>query len=166
MVNTWVIGKKNKDVLVTEMKPTIKYEFPDDRYYDATNHQWALLDPAGGHVLVGIDSLGLEALGELAYISLKSTGTSVRRGESIGTLEAAKMTGDIFAPVSGTLVARNERVLRDPLLINGDPYNEGWIVTIDPSDWEAESTELVHGPALLAWVETEIERYRAQGWVD
>jgi glycine cleavage system H protein len=148
------------------MKPTAIYEFPDDRYYDAANHQWAKLDTKSGHVLVGIDSLGLEALGELAYISLRTAGVNVRRGESIGTLEAAKMTGDVFTPVSGTLVARNERVLRDPLLINGDPYNEGWIVTIEPSDWEAESTELVHGPALPAWVETEIERYRSQGWVD
>ncbi len=151
---------------MTEMKPTAIYEFPDDRYYDAANHQWAKLDAKSGHVLVGIDSLGLEALGELAYISLRTTGTSVRRGESIGTLEAAKMTGDVFAPVSGILVTRNERVLRDPLLINGDPYNEGWIVTIEPSDWEAESSELVHGPALPAWVEAEIERYRSQGWVD
>jgi glycine cleavage system H protein len=148
------------------MKPSATYEFPDDRYYDAANHQWAKLEATSGRVLVGIDSLGLEALGELAYISLQPTGEIVRRGESIGTLEAAKMTGDIFAPVSGALVARNEHVLRDPLLINADPYDEGWIVAIEPSDWEVELTELVHGPALPAWVEAEIERYRGQGWVD
>lgn len=151
---------------MTEMKPASHYEFPNDRYYDGINHQWAKLEAASGYVLVGIDSLGLEALGELAYISLQSRGARVQRGESIGTLEAAKMTGDIFAPVSGTLAARNERVLRDPLLINGDPYGEGWIIAIDPSDWEAESLELVHGPALPTWVEDEIERYRGQGWVD
>ena len=151
---------------MTEMKPATTYKFPDDRYYDATNHQWAKLDATRGQVLVGIDSLGLEALGELAYISLQPIGVSVRRGESIGTLEAAKMTGDIFAPVSGTLVGRNERVLREPTLINSDPYDKGWIVTIEPGDWETESGELIHGPALPAWVETEIERYRSQGWVD
>lgn len=151
---------------MTELKPAATYEFPDDLYYDAANHQWAKLDVASGHVLVGIDSLGLEALGDLAYISLQAAGTQVRQGESIGTLEAAKMTGDLFAPVSGTLAARNERVLRDPLLVNGDPYNEGWIAAIEPGDWEVESRELIHGPALPAWVESEIERYRSQGWVD
>ncbi len=148
------------------MKPVATYEFPDDRYYDAANHQWAKLDATSGRVFVGIDSLGLEALGELAYISLQAAGVTVRRGESIGTLEAAKMTGDIFAPVSGALVSRNEHVLRDPLLINADPYDEGWIVAIEPSDWETELIDLVHGPALPAWVEAEIERYRGQGWVD
>lgn len=155
-----------KEVLVTEMKPTATYEFPDDRYYDAANHQWAKLDVARNHVLVGIDSLGLESLGELAYISLKTLGAHIRRGESIGTLEAAKMTGDIFAPVSGALVARNERVLREPMLINNDPYDEGWIVAIEPGDWEGESRDLIHGPALPAWVEAEIKRYRNQGWID
>jgi glycine cleavage system H lipoate-binding protein len=51
-------------------------------------------------------------------------------------------------------------------LINTDPYNEGWIVAIEPSEWETELNDLVHGPALPAWVEAEIERYRDQGWVD
>lgn len=151
---------------MTDTKPSKTYEFPDDRYYDAVNHQWAKLDTTSGQILVGLDVLGLEALGELAYITLEAVGTEIKRGDSIGTLEAAKMTGNVFAPVSGTLVARNEQVLQDPILVNNDPYDQGWIVAIEPDNWGVESAELIHGPALPAWVQAEVERYQDQGWVD
>lgn len=142
------------------------YEFPDDRYYDKSNHMWAKLDTADNQVIVGIDVLGLEALGEIAYISLQATGMPVQRGESIGVLEAAKMTGDVVAPVSGMLVARNEPIMRDPLIVNNEPYEQGWLVIIEPVDWEAESADLVSGQAIPGWVEAEVERYRSQGWID
>lgn len=142
------------------------YEFPDDRYYDKSNHMWAKLDTADNQVIVGIDVLGLEALGEIAYISLQATGMPVQRGESIGVLEAAKMTGDVVAPVSGMLVARNEPIMRDPLIVNNEPYEQGWLVIIEPADWEMESADLVSGQAIPGWVEAEVERYRSQGWID
>jgi len=126
---------------------------------------WTQLDSAGKN-MVGIDTLGLESLGDLAYISLQAAGMRVKRGESIGVLEAAKMTGDVIAPVSGTLMTRNKKVLRDPTLVNSDPYGEGWLVAIEPDNWEGEADELIHGPALSAWVEAEVERYRSEGWID
>jgi glycine cleavage system H protein len=126
---------------------------------------WTQLDSAGQNI-VGIDTLGLESLGDLAYISLQATGMPVKRGESIGVLEAAKMTGDVIAPVSGMLMTRNKNVLRDPTVVNSDPYGEGWLVAIKAHDWEGEADELIHGPALPAWVESEVERYRSQGWID
>lgn len=142
------------------------YHIPADRYYDQEHHLWAKLDPASGRVLIGIDTLGLAALGDLAYISFQATGLPIKRGQSIGVLEAAKMTGDLIAPVSGLLVDRNEAVLRDPYLVNTAPYGEGWLVAIEASDWENESTLLVSGEALPDWITAEIERYRAQGWID
>lgn len=147
-------------------KPSTEYYFPDDRYYDGASHMWARMEAATNRVIVGIDVLGLEALGDLAYISLQAVGAPVQRGESIGAVEAAKMTGDLIAPVSGTLVARNEPVLRDPLIVNSDPYEQGWLVAIEPGNWEVDSAELVHGAALPAWVKAEIDRYRQQGWID
>lgn len=151
---------------MTVSKITTDYEFPDDRYYDRSNHMWAKFDTAENQVIVGIDVLGLEALGEIAYISLQATGIPVQRGESIGVLEAAKMTGDVVAPVSGTLVARNEPIMRDPLIVNNAPYEQGWLVIIEPSAWVEESADLISGQAIPAWVEAEIERYRSQGWID
>jgi glycine cleavage system H protein len=149
----------------TQMTSPAPIHIPDDRHYDSVNHMWARADDATGRIIVGIDVLGLQALGDLVYVTLKEVGTPVRRGEAFGTFEAAKMTGDIIAPVSGILIGRNEQVLRDPTLINRDPYNEGWIASFDPTDWKKESAALVSGSAIPAWVDREIERYRLQGWV-
>ncbi len=148
------------------VKYTQTYHFPDNRYYDDANHMWAKWDEAANRVVVGIDALGLEALGEIAYISLQAVGIPVQRGNSIGVLEAAKMTGDVVAPISGTLVARNEPVMRDPSMVDDDPYGAGWLVAIEPNDWQTEAAELIHGPQIPGWVEAEIERYRSQGWID
>lgn len=141
------------------------YHIPNDRWYDGEQHLWARPDPATGQLVVGLNALGLAALGDLAYITLRATGTTVRRGEPIGTLEAAKMTGDLFAPVSGTLVGGNPDVLRDPTLVNRDPYGAGWLFTLAPADWEGESAALIAGDALPAWIAAETERYRSQGWI-
>lgn len=126
---------------------------------------WARIDPATGHVIVGMDALGLAALGDLAYITLRPAGMTIRRGEPIGTLEAAKMTGDLIAPVSGVLVGGNPDVLRDPTLVNRDPYGAGWLLRLVPADWDTDSAALITGDALPAWVAAEAERYRSQGWI-
>lgn len=147
-------------------KQTNSYEIPTDRAYDREHHMWAQFDPASGDVFVGIDTLGLAALGDLAYVTLKAVGRSVKRGESLGTLEAAKMTGDLIAPVSGVIVARNDATVGNPAMVNQSPYVDGWMVVIKPSDWENERAELIAGDDLPAWVESEIQRYRGQGWID
>lgn len=145
---------------------TNTYEIPADRAYDREHHMWAQFDPASGDVFIGIDTLGLAALGDLAYVTLKDVGKSVKRGESLGTLEAAKMTGDLIAPVTGVIVARNDITVGNPALVNQSPYVDGWMVVIKPSDWDNESAQLVSGDGLPAWVESEVNRYRNQGWID
>jgi len=142
------------------------YPIPSDRAYDREHHMWAKYDTAPRQVIVGIDTLGLASLGDLAYVTLQAVGISVKRGESIGTLEAAKMTGDLTAPVSGVITARNDAVVNNPALVNQSPYDDGWMVVIKPSDWESESKQLVSGDDLLPWVGSEITRYRQKGWLD
>jgi glycine cleavage system H protein len=141
-----------------------EYPFPTDRHYDRETHLWALPEPDGPCVLVGIDVLGLAALGDLAYVSLCEPGTAVRRGEALGTLEAAKMTGEILAPLGGVVRRCNGAAARDPSLVNADPYG-CWLVAIEPADWSREAAELVSGPALAEWVAGELARYRAEGWI-
>ena len=131
---------------------------PRDRCYDAAQHLWARRDAESGRVRVGLDALGLESLGELAYVALHELGATVVRGEPIGSLEAAKMTSTIVAPVSGELVARNDAVLRDPLRVNGDPYGDGWLVEIEATRWEAEAALLIADDAIEPWVTAELER--------
>ncbi|MEE9125764.1 MAG: glycine cleavage system protein H [Planctomycetota bacterium] len=142
------------------------FNIPHDRHYDRVHHLWAWWDEASRRVRVGIDSIGLESLGELAYVALKEVGTTVLRGESIGTLEAAKMTTIIAAPVSGTVSKCNDAVLQDPLLVNGDPYDGGWLVEIDPANWERDAAELVSGEGIQAWVAAEVERLRTETQAD
>ncbi len=134
------------------------FDVPHDLHYDRVHHLWARWDGAMRRVRVGIDSIGLESLGELAYVALKEVGTTVLRGESIGTLEAAKMTTTIAAPVAGTVCRRNDAVLRDPLLVNSDPYDAGWLVEIYPVSWEQDAAELVSGEDIRGWVAAEVER--------
>ena len=138
---------------------------PSDRYYDATSHIWARKDPVTGRIVMGLDRLGLQSLGDLVCLRVQPVGSVVVRGESMGSLEAAKMTGDLIAPVSGIIIGGNSEALRDPTLVNRDPYESGWLVSIDPSDWQKESAVLVSGDAIAPWVESEIERYRKQGWM-
>ena len=83
---------------------------------------------------------------------------AVARGHSIGTLEAAKMTTSIAAPISGVITAVNEAVLADPQLINRDPYSEGWLAELDPTNWEAESSQLIFGDDIPAWAEESRQR--------
>lgn len=145
---------------------TNSYLIPSDRSYDREHHMWAQYDSASGDIFVGIDTLGLASLGDLAYVTLQAVGMPVKRGESMGTLEAAKMTGDLIAPVSGTIVARNDATVSNPGLVNQSPYVDGWMVVIKPSDWENESVQLVSGDGLPAWVDSEVKRYKSQGWID
>jgi glycine cleavage system H protein len=134
-----------------------EYIFPPELYYDATTHVW--VRDGGDSVTIGLDVIALELFGDIAYISLSNTGTIVKRGQPIGTIEAAKMVDDLIAPVSGTIASHNEQVLRDPSTINGDAYGGGWLLTFTPSVWEHESAELVHGAQLATWIEAEVEKF-------
>ena len=84
-------------------------------------------------------------------------------GIAMGTMEAAKMTGEIYAPVTGFVVEKNEAVLQNPLLVNEEPYDNGWLVKIEPTNWEDESAGMVTGNYLSAWIDAEIERFETQG---
>ncbi len=142
------------------------FDVPQDRFYDKATHLWARPDAASGRVRVGIDAIGLESLGELAYVAVPEVGNTVERGGSLGSLEAAKMTTHVVAPVSGAVVARNDAALADPLLVNRDPYGDGWLVEIEPASWDAEAAELVSGDAIPAWAAAEIERLGEESPVD
>ncbi|KAA3613567.1 MAG: glycine cleavage system protein H [Calditrichaeota bacterium] len=140
-----------------------EYTFPTDLFYDGKNHMWLKKD-GDNHILVGIDAIGLDTLGDLAYITLKPKGTEVKKGESIGTLEAAKMTGDIFAPVSGKIISINNACVENPGIVNEDQYNKGWLVSIEATEWENENNQLISGENLQPWIEAEIHRMETQGF--
>jgi glycine cleavage system H protein len=105
---------------------------PDDLKYTA-EHEWVRAGD-GGTVRVGITDYAQEALGDIVYVSLPAVGTDVTPGEAFGEVESTKSVSDVFAPVAGTVSARNEALEAQPELLNSDPYGEGWIVEIDVAD--------------------------------
>ena len=141
-----------------------QFDFKSDRFYNS-NHLWSKQDETR-QITVGMDELGLDSLGELAYLTLPSQGTPVEMGKAMGSMEAAKMTGELVAPVSGIVIEKNDRVLQNPLLVNEEPYGNGWLVKIEPTNWEEESETMVSGDKLPGWVEQEIERFETQGILD
>ena len=141
-----------------------QYDFKNDRFYNS-NHLWAKQDDAE-LVTIGMDELGLDSLGELVYLTLPPEGTTIEMGKPMGSMEAAKMTGELYAPISGIVIEKNDAVLQNPLLVNEEPYDNGWLVKVEPTNWEKESTVMVSGDKLPGWVEHEIERFETQGILD
>lgn len=105
--------------------------YPADLKYTA-EHEWAKTEE--GTVRVGITHFAQEALGDIVYVSLPEVGAEVRAGEVFGEVESTKSVSDLYAPVTGTVVARNAELDSRPELLNSDPYGDGWIVAIEPSD--------------------------------
>jgi glycine cleavage system H protein len=104
---------------------------PDDLKYTA-EHEWVRGE--GSVVRVGITDYAQEALGDIVFVSLPTVGTSVTAGEPMGEVESTKSVSDVFAPVAGTVSARNDALESQPELLNSDPYGEGWVVEIEVSD--------------------------------
>jgi glycine cleavage system H protein len=108
--------------------------YPDDLKYTA-EHEW-VRDPgeAEGSVRVGITDYAQNALGDIVYVSLPELGEDVDSGAAVGELESTKSVSDVFVPVSGRVVARNEALDATPELVNSDPYGEGWLFELQPAD--------------------------------
>ena len=116
---------------------------PADRKYTA-EHEWAKI--SGDVVRVGITDFAQSALGDIVFVTLPSAGTDVQAGQAFGEVESTKSVSDLCAPVSGTVVAANTALESAPELLNSDPYGEGWIVEIRPSD-PAEIDKLMDAAA-------------------
>jgi glycine cleavage system H protein len=111
--------------------------FPDDLLYDLENNTWLRVEE-NGEVTMGITSLLLGIAGKLTLAKLKAVGIDIQRGQSLGTLESLKFVGPIPSPVSGTIVNTNALVVNKPRVINDEPYAEGWITRIRPSQLALE----------------------------
>ncbi|MDO5751645.1 glycine cleavage system protein GcvH [Arthrobacter sp.] len=102
---------------------------PADLSYTA-EHEWVLAPTAEGVVRVGITDFAQDALGDVVYVQMPEAGTEVSADTVVGEVESTKSVSDIYAPLTGTVTARNEALDADPSLINSDPYGDGWLVEI------------------------------------
>lgn len=111
--------------------------YPDDlRYHE--EHDWARVD--GDEAVLGITWFAADALGELVHFEPPAEGASVKKGASYGEVESVKAVSDVIAPLSGEVIAVNQKVVDAPETVNEDPYGEGWLIRIrlsDPSEADA-----------------------------
>jgi len=107
--------------------------YPEDLSY-TTEHEW-LRNPgeAAGSVRIGITHYAQDALGDIVYVSLPEVGATVEAGTPCGELESTKSVSDVYAPVSGEVVAVNDALDATPELVNDDPYGGGWLFEVVPS---------------------------------
>ncbi|TIC87628.1 glycine cleavage system protein GcvH [Nocardioides sp. GY 10113] len=106
---------------------------PTNLKYTA-EHEWvAEAGSAPGSVRVGITDFAQDALGDIVYVSLPEVGEALTAGAPCGELESTKSVSDIYAPIDGEVVARNDALDATPELVNSDPYGEGWLFEVVPS---------------------------------
>ena len=104
---------------------------PDDRRY-TRDHEWARLED--DVVRVGITDYAQDALGDVVFVQLPERGARLEAGATFSEVESTKSVSDIYAPVAGTVVEVNSELTDAPQRINEDPYGEGWICVIEPTD--------------------------------
>lgn len=105
---------------------------PNDRNY-TTAHEWVVRGD-DGVLTVGISDFAQDALGDIVYVDLPEKGATVTVGETLAEVESTKSVGEVYAPVSGTVVAVNTALDDNPELVNQDPYGKGWIVKLSPAE--------------------------------
>ncbi len=109
---------------------------PEDLHY-TKEHEW--IRSGADTLRIGVTDYAQEALGDIVFVTLPEVGAEVSAGQPCGEIESTKSVSDVYAPVSGTVVSRNETLDTSPELINSDPYGEGWMIEIRPSDPAADS---------------------------
>ncbi|WP_313337986.1 glycine cleavage system protein GcvH [Stutzerimonas nitrititolerans] len=126
-------------------------DLPSDLRY-ASSHEWARLE-ADGSVSVGISDHAQQALGDVVYVELPEVGQQLQAGQQAGVVESVKAASDIYAPVSGEIIAVNEQLADTPELVNNEPYGS-WFFRLQPSD-PAELDKLLSADAYKAVCDAE-----------
>ncbi|WP_026369891.1 glycine cleavage system protein GcvH [Kallotenue papyrolyticum] len=132
------------------------YHTPTDLLY-STTHEWARIE--GDEVTVGISDYAQHALGDVVFVELPEVGRTLTAGEPLGVVESVKAASDVYAPLSGEVIAINEALLDAPETLNSDPYGAGWMLKLRASDLEAERSRLLDATAYERHVEDEASKH-------
>ena len=125
--------------------------YPEDLKY-TKEHEWARRE--GDVVRVGITHYAQDSLGDIVYVDLPGPGTQVSAGQAFGEVESTKSVSDIYSPITGEITERNARLEESPEVVNQDPYGEGWMVVITPTN-AVELDGLLSATDYQAFIEAE-----------
>ena len=109
----------------------MSFETPDELRY-LESHEWTTVDDEP--VRIGVSDFAQDELGDVVFVELPSVGDEVVAGEAFGVVESIKAVSDLYAPVSGEVVAVNEELFDRPELLNEDPYGDGWLIEVEATD--------------------------------
>ena len=132
----------------------MELEYPDDLKYLDT-HEYVRLD--GEIATIGVSAFALDQLGDIVFLELPDIGDSLELESSFGTIESVKAVEDLYPPISGTVIDRNESAIDNPESIVEDPYGEGWLLKVRVSDLDEELSDLLSAAEYRAQVEGEDE---------
>lgn len=127
------------------MKEISELNLPDDLRY-AEDHEWVRSE--GGNIRVGIDDYAQDQLGDIVYVDLPQVGDTFSKGEEFGSVESVKAVSELYLPVGGEVIEINTKLEDSPELVNGSPYDDGWMVLVKP-DNPAELDALMDKDAYL-----------------
>jgi len=116
------------------------YDIPEELYY-SKEHEWVLVKK--DHAIVGITDYAQKALHEIVYVELPTVGSKLKQMQSIGTVESVKAVSEIFTPITGEIIEVNEKLTESPELLNKDPYNNGWIMKVRPTNLKKDLEKLM-----------------------
>jgi glycine cleavage system H protein len=125
--------------------------FPEDVRY-TKDHEW--IRAKGNQFVIGITDFAQDQLGDVVFVELPDVGDLVKKGESFGVVESTKAVSELFAPISGKVVEVNDPLTDAPETINEDPYEEGWMIVVEPSDAK-EVGALMDATTYKAFVEEQ-----------
>jgi glycine cleavage system H protein len=139
-------------VLLLNKEGFMELEYPDDLKYLDT-HEYIRLD--GEIATIGITTFAIDQLGDIVYLELPGQGESIKAGEKFGTIESVKAVEDLNAPISGTVIEKNETLIDSPELIADDPYGEGWLLKLRVDDPDEDLTDTLSADEYRTQVEGE-----------
>jgi glycine cleavage system H protein len=128
-------------------------EFPEDLKY-TKEHEWCRAKTGNKVVVVGITEYAQDQLGDVVYAELPAVGDAVTAGEPFGVVESTKAVSELFSPVTGKVVEVNSPLKDAPETINEDPYEEGWMISVEVSD-PKELEKLMDAKTYAKFVEEE-----------
>jgi glycine cleavage system H protein len=139
-----------------------EYVYDETLHYYAGNdaHMWVKI-LEDGKIKTGFDDFGQKLAGKILFVRTIPAGKERPKGKSLGTIETGKYVGPLRCPVTGTITEINPALKENPGLMNEDPYGEGWVAIIEPSNLEEELKEdyVVGEEALREWIQEEVKKH-------
>ncbi|MCS7385680.1 MAG: glycine cleavage system protein GcvH [Candidatus Methanomethylicota archaeon] len=132
------------------------YEVREELYY-TKEHEWAKIE--GELVRIGITDYAQKQLRDIVYVELPEVGKKISKMGVLGTVESVKAVSEVYSPLSGEVVEVNEELENSPELINQDPYGEGWIAVLKPSNLEEELKDLMKADEYAEYLKKEVEEH-------